>query len=59
VAEIRQEVFSFMEAGGTVTAVGGSQGCAVIDTGYGPRVAEIRKAIGRRVSPTLIRGVKR
>src|SRR5260370_41277880 len=32
-------------AGGTVTAVGGSQECAVIDTGYGPRVPEIRSAI--------------
>jgi cyclase len=45
VVEIRPTVFSFIGAGGTVTAVGGSQGCAVIDTGYGPRVPEIRKAI--------------
>jgi cyclase len=45
VAEIRPQVFSFVGAGGTVTAVGGSPGCAVIDTGYGPRVAEIRSAI--------------
>lgn len=44
-AEVRPTVLSFMGAGGTVTAVGASQGCAVIDTGYGPRVAEIRSAI--------------
>jgi hypothetical protein len=35
VVEIRPTVFSFIGAGGTVTAVGGSQECAVIDTGYG------------------------
>jgi len=45
VTEIRPQVFSFVGAGGTVTAVGGSLGCAVIDTGYRPRVDEIRKAI--------------
>jgi cyclase len=45
VVEIRPTVFSFIGAGGTVTAVGGSQECAVIDTGYGPRVPEIRSAI--------------
>ena len=32
VVEIRPKVFSFIGAGGTVTAVGGSQECAVIDT---------------------------
>jgi hypothetical protein len=45
VVEIRPTVFSFIGAGGTVTAVGGSQECAVIDTGYGPRVPEMRSAI--------------
>jgi len=45
VVEIRPTVFSFIGAGGAVTAVGGSQECAVIDTGYGPRVPEIRSVI--------------
>jgi len=31
-AEIRPKVFAFVGAGGTVTAVGASQGCAAIDT---------------------------
>ena len=44
VVEFRPTVFSFIGAGGTVTAVGGSQECAVIDRGYGPRVPEIRSA---------------
>jgi hypothetical protein len=42
VVEVRPTVFSFIGAAGTITAVGGSQKCAVIDTGYGPRVPEIR-----------------
>jgi hypothetical protein len=37
VGEIRPTVCSFMGAGGTVTAAGGSQECAVIDTVYGAR----------------------
>jgi len=45
VTEIRPQVFSFVGAGATVTAVGGSRGCVIIDTGYGPRVDEIRRAI--------------
>ena len=45
VIEISPKVFSFIGAGGTVTAVGGSHEYAVIDTGYGPRVPEIRRAI--------------
>jgi cyclase len=45
VTEIRPRVFAFMGAGGTVTAIGGSSECAVIDTGFGPRVEEIRNAI--------------
>jgi len=40
-----QTVFSFIGADGTVTAVGGSQECAVIDTGHSPRVSEIGSAI--------------
>ena len=51
VVEIRPLVFSFIGAGGTVTAVGGSQEGAVIDTGYGPRVPEIRSAIAGGASP--------
>ncbi|HEY6387267.1 MAG TPA: MBL fold metallo-hydrolase [Candidatus Acidoferrum sp.] len=43
--EIRPGVFTFRGAGGTVTAIAGSHECAVIDTGYGPRVDEIRSAI--------------
>ncbi len=45
VVEVRPGVFSFIGAGGTVTAVRGSGACAVIDTGYGPRVAEILREI--------------
>ena len=33
VAEVHPTVFSFIGAGATVTAVGGSQECAVINTG--------------------------
>jgi hypothetical protein len=51
VVEIRPTVFSYIGAGGTVTAVGGSQECAEIDTGYGPRVPEIRSAIAWGASP--------
>jgi cyclase len=43
--EIRPGIFTFRGAGGAVTAIAGSQRCAVIDTGYGPRVDEIRAAI--------------
>jgi hypothetical protein len=38
------EVFPVAEAGRTVTAVRGSRGCAVVDTDYGPKVDEIRRA---------------
>jgi hypothetical protein len=51
VVEIRPTVFSYIGAGGTVTAVGGSQECAEIDTGYGARVPEIRSAIAWGASP--------
>jgi cyclase len=43
--EIRSGIFVFIGAGGTVTALAASDGCAVIDTGYGPRVDEIRQGI--------------
>lgn len=45
VAEIRPGVIALSGAGGTVTALAASGGTVVIDTGYGPRVAEIRQAI--------------
>jgi cyclase len=53
VTEIRPSIFAFSGAGGTVTAIGSPQGCAVIDTGYAPRVNEIRQHIARtlRQSP--------
>jgi cyclase len=56
VTQICPEVFAFAAAGGTVTAVRGSQGCAMIDTGYGPRVDEIRRRIADAVrqSPTWL-----
>jgi glyoxylase-like metal-dependent hydrolase (beta-lactamase superfamily II) len=43
--EIRPGLFVFAGAGGAVTAVAGAEAVAVVDTGYGPRVAEIRRAI--------------
>lgn len=45
VSEARPKVFSFVGAGGTVTAIGASRGCAIIETRYGPRVGEIGNAI--------------
>ena len=53
IIEIRPTAFSFIGAGGTVTAVAGSQECAVIDTGYGPRVPEIRSAIALALPRSL------
>jgi glyoxylase-like metal-dependent hydrolase (beta-lactamase superfamily II) len=43
--EIRPGLFAFAGAGGAVTAVAGAEAVAVVDTGYGPRVAEIRRAM--------------
>jgi glyoxylase-like metal-dependent hydrolase (beta-lactamase superfamily II) len=43
--KIGQGVFVFRGAGGNVTAISGSDGCAVIDTAYGPRVDEIKNGI--------------
>jgi glyoxylase-like metal-dependent hydrolase (beta-lactamase superfamily II) len=44
-AQIRSGVYLFAGAGGNVTAIAGSLGCSVVDTGFGPRVAEIQDAI--------------
>jgi cyclase len=44
-AEIRSDVFVFAGAGGNLTAIAGSPGGTIVDTGYGPRVAEIEDAI--------------
>jgi glyoxylase-like metal-dependent hydrolase (beta-lactamase superfamily II) len=43
-AEIRPGVFVFAGAGGNLTAIAGSPGGTIVDTGYGPRVAEIEDA---------------
>src|SRR3954471_19571820 len=43
--EIRPGLFVFAGAGGAVTAVAGAEAVAVVDTGYGPRVAEIRRGM--------------
>jgi hypothetical protein len=45
ILEIRPGVFVFSGAGGNVTALSASERCAVIDTGYGRRVEEIRRSI--------------
>jgi len=42
---VRTGVFVFSGAGGNVVAIEGSRGCVVVDTGYGPRVAEIKNTI--------------
>jgi len=44
-AEIRSGVFVFAGAGGNLTAIAGSPGGTIVDTGYGPRVAEIEDAV--------------
>jgi cyclase len=44
-AQIRSGVFVFAGAGGNLTAIAGSPGGTIIDTGYGPRVAEIEDAV--------------
>jgi len=44
-AQIRSGVFVLAGAGGNVTAIAGSRGCAIVDTGYGPRGAEIESEI--------------
>jgi glyoxylase-like metal-dependent hydrolase (beta-lactamase superfamily II) len=41
VAQIRSGVFVLAGAGGNVTAIAGPRGSAIVDTGFGPRVAEI------------------
>jgi hypothetical protein len=54
VTEFCPEVFAIAEAGGTVTAVRGPRGCAFIDTGYGPRVDEIRRVIADRLEQSPV-----
>src|ERR1700730_14524079 len=44
-AQIRSGVFVFAGAGGNVTAIVGWQAPAIVDTGYGPGVADIADAI--------------
>jgi cyclase len=44
-AQIRSGVFVLAGAGGNVTAISGSRGPAIIDTGYGPRVGEVGDGI--------------
>jgi cyclase len=44
-AQIRSGVFVFAGAGGNLTAIAGSPGGTIVDTGYGPRVAEIEDAV--------------
>jgi cyclase len=47
--EIWAGILVLRGAGGNVTAISGSRGCAVVDTGYGPRVDEIARSIALRV----------
>jgi cyclase len=44
-ATIRSGVFVVAGAGGNLTAIAGSPGRTIIDTGYGPRFAEIEQAV--------------
>jgi cyclase len=44
-AQIRSGVFVFAGAGGNLTAIAGSPGGTIVDTGYGPRIAEIEGAV--------------
>jgi cyclase len=44
-AQIRSGVFVLAGAGGNLTAIAGSPGATIIDTGYGPRVAELEDAV--------------
>ena len=44
-AQIRSGVFLLTGAGGNVTAITGKPGPAIVDTGFGPRVAEIANRI--------------
>jgi glyoxylase-like metal-dependent hydrolase (beta-lactamase superfamily II) len=46
-AQIRSGVFVLTGAGGNVTAIGGSPGPAIVDTGFGPRVEEIGNRVVR------------
>jgi cyclase len=50
--KLNPRVFVFRGAGGNVTAISGSDGAAVIDTGYGPRVDEIRSSVAWAIGRT-------
>src|SRR5262245_43499438 len=41
--EVRCGVFVFNGAGGNITAIEGSLGCTLVDSGFGPRLAEIER----------------
>ena len=47
-AQIRSGVFVFAGAGGNLTAIAGSPRGTIVDTGHGPRVAEIEDALAFR-----------
>jgi cyclase len=44
-SEVRSGVFVFAGAGGNITTIEGSPVCTVVDSGFGPRLAEIERAI--------------
>ena len=46
-AEIRSGVFVVAGAGGNLTAIAGSPGGTIVDTGYGPPMAEFDSVWGR------------
>jgi glyoxylase-like metal-dependent hydrolase (beta-lactamase superfamily II) len=48
-SEVRRGVFVFTGAGGNITAIEGSLGCTVVDSGFGPRLAEIEAGLAAAV----------
>ena len=44
-SEVRRGVFVFAGAGGNITAIDGSPVCTVVDSGFGPRLAEIERVL--------------
>src|SRR5215472_16541572 len=48
-SEVRRGVFVFTGAGGNITAIQGSLGCTVVDSGFGPRLAEIEAGLAAAV----------
>jgi cyclase len=51
-SEVRPGVFVFAGAGGNITAIKGPAGCTVVDTGFGPRLAEIERGIAAALAQT-------